>query len=60
MKFAQWVAAVAIRVAILVACSIAFGTFVVVGLCVWLVAANRTFPSRSAPASGYEEAESVQ
>jgi hypothetical protein len=34
MKFAQWVTAVAIRVAILLAYGIAFGTFVVVGLCV--------------------------
>ena len=56
MKFAQWVTAVAIRVAILLAYGIAFGTFVAVGLCVWLVAANRTFPSRCAPASSYEEA----
>src|SRR5258708_7053113 len=56
MKFAQWFASAAIRVTILVACVIAFGTLVVVGLCLWLVAANRTFPSRSAPVSGYEEA----
>jgi pimeloyl-ACP methyl ester carboxylesterase len=56
MKFAQWFAAAAIRVTILVACILAFGTFVILGLCFWLVAANRTFPSRSAPVSGYEEA----
>src|SRR6202022_595116 len=56
MKFAQWFAVAAMRVTILVACIIAFGTFAVVGLCLWIVAANRTFPSRSAPATGYEEA----
>jgi pimeloyl-ACP methyl ester carboxylesterase len=56
MKFAQCFAGAAIRVAILVACIIASGTFAILGLCLWLVAANRTLPSRSAPASGYEEA----
>jgi esterase/lipase len=56
MKFARWISAAAIRLAMLVGCIFGLGIIVIGVLCLLLIAGSTALTSRSNPSSSYDEA----